>query len=110
MPRLNEDFKVALRIVKTLKTEKKTLDSSDLAKKSSTTKFFVVKIMQDLIRAGIAESVRGPDGGFKARRSPVTALDIAKAMGYHLDKKSPKTIDEEISNEFFHILHKRVVR
>lgn len=110
MPRINEDLRIALRLVKNLKSQNKVLDSTELAKTSGTTKFFVIKIMQDLVSSGIVESIRGASGGFKARRKPVTALQIARALGYSLDKKTPRLVDEEIENSFHQVLSSMVFR
>lgn len=101
MPKLNEDLKVALRVVRFLKENpKKPHDSSEIAKAIKSTKFFVIKIAQDLIRSKILMSVRGAGGGFMATKDKVTAFDIAQSLGYKMaDKVDGDNIDDQLSSK-----------
>ena len=43
---------------------------------------YLLKILQQLVRAGLAQGIRGPQGGFRLRRDAgdITLLDIIEAL------------------------------
>jgi len=40
---------------------------------------FTAKILQQLVRAGLLQSLRGPSGGFKVINRPITLLEVVEA-------------------------------
>lgn len=53
----------------------------DVAEREDIPRDFVAKILRSLVDAGLAESTRGPGGGFSLARSPetITFLDVIEA-------------------------------
>jgi len=89
--------------------DEKAFDSSEIAKATKSTKFFVIKIAQDLIRAKIIESVRGVNGGFVASKKKVTALDVSSALGYQLSRSKTNSIDDKLAAQIYDVLKSMVI-
>lgn len=73
----------ALRAVVQLATESETaLTAQRIAEVTRVPAGYLSKIMQDLVRAGIATSQRGPNGGFTLARpaAKITVLDVVNAV------------------------------
>jgi Rrf2 family protein len=59
-----------------------TIGLSEISDAISSPKAFTAKILQQLVRANLLTSFRGPSGGFiLARETPISLKDILKAMG-----------------------------
>ena len=81
--KLNKKLELGIKAVETLKTlGEDPVRTQDLAVQIGTTTNFLEQVMRNLRIAGIVTSVRGPNGGFVLTdKSPVTALQVAKAVG-----------------------------
>lgn len=55
---------------------------AEIAKRQGVPRKFLEKIVQDLIRAGLVRSKRGPDGGYHLARSPgeISFQDVIEAL------------------------------
>jgi Rrf2 family protein len=55
---------------------------TEIANAMHIPKSFLAKILQRLVRSGVAESVRGPQGGFRLARRPdeISLLDIMESV------------------------------
>jgi DNA-binding IscR family transcriptional regulator len=114
MQRINEDLRVAMRVVQILKRKKVPMTSENLAKELRSTKFFVIKVAQELIKANLLESIRGAEGGFAlGKNKKITALDVAQALGYYIrnsKEKASDMIDYKVARSFYEVLNKTVIR
>ncbi|MEK6702651.1 MAG: Rrf2 family transcriptional regulator [Planctomycetota bacterium] len=56
--------------------------SKEIAESGQIPGGYVSKVMQDLVGAGIVESQRGPNGGFRLAREPgaITVLEVVNAV------------------------------
>lgn len=56
--------------------------SKEIADRLHIPRHFLAKILQDLVRAGLVESFKGPTGGFRLAISPerLTLLDVVAAV------------------------------
>lgn len=54
----------------------------DIAENQEIPRHFLSKILQQLVKAGLLESMKGPNGGFKLSKKPenITLLHIIKAI------------------------------
>lgn len=54
----------------------------EIAENQEIPRHFLSKILQQLVRAGLLESMKGPNGGFKLSKKPekITLLHIIKAI------------------------------
>jgi DNA-binding IscR family transcriptional regulator len=86
MLKINKNVSVALKTIEFLKGAEGPMRTQDIAEKVGTSQAFLEQIMRKLRVAGISKTARGPGGGvFLSRGQSVTALDIAKALGYSVD-------------------------
>ena len=81
--KLTKKVELGIKAVTVLKTRSEPVRVEDLAKEIGTTMNFLEQIMRNLRRAGIAESIRGPGGGFVLSKTPTpfTAYHVATALG-----------------------------
>jgi len=89
--KLNKKLELGIKAVETLKTlGTEPVRTQDLAVQVGTTTNFLEQVMRDLRIAGIVASTKGPNGGYSlAGKAPVTAFQVAKAVGrsFGNDKK-----------------------
>ncbi|MAE85171.1 MAG: transcriptional regulator [Flammeovirgaceae bacterium] len=52
----------------------------DIAKAIDSPEAFTAKILQQLVRANLLDSLRGPSGGFKVVEQPITLLEVVNAI------------------------------
>ena len=54
----------------------------EIAENQEIPRYFLSKILQQLVKAGLLESMKGPNGGFKLSKKPekITLIDIIKAI------------------------------
>ena len=54
----------------------------EIAENQEIPRYFLSKILQELVKAGLLESMKGPNGGFKLSKKPekITLIDIIKAI------------------------------
>lgn len=54
----------------------------EIAENQEIPRYFLSKILQKLVKAGLLESMKGPNGGFKLSKKPekITLIDIIKAI------------------------------
>ena len=62
--------------------DKKIILSNTVSEKYNIPLEYLLKIMQQLVRAGVLRSKRGPRGGFSLAKSPnkITMLEIVEAV------------------------------
>ncbi len=59
----------------------------DIAGAIDSPEAYTAKILQQLVRAGLLESLRGPNGGFKVADRDITLMEVVTAIdGEHLVK------------------------
>ncbi|MFH6984629.1 RrF2 family transcriptional regulator [Marinoscillum luteum] len=59
----------------------------DIAGAIDSPEAYTAKILQQLVRAGLLESLRGPNGGFKVAGRDITLMEVVTAIdGEHLVK------------------------
>jgi len=58
------------------------VSAADVAESESIPPYYLAKVLQDLARVGILESVRGRGGGFLLKNSPdeIHVMDVLKAV------------------------------
>ena len=63
-------------------SEKNFVMVSEISRSKDIPESFLAKILQQLVKAGIAESARGVKGGFRLTRKPskITLLDVVEAI------------------------------
>ncbi len=85
-------IRAALYIASKSKKDERT-NLKEVAREIDSPPAFTAKILQNLVRHGVVESLKGPSGGFVIRKSPkpvrlievVTAIDGDKnIIGFHL--------------------------
>lgn len=54
----------------------------EIAENQEIPRYFLSKILQELVKAGLLESMKGPNGGFKLSKKPekITLISIIKAI------------------------------
>lgn len=52
----------------------------DIANAIQSPEAFTAKILQQLVKSGLLQSLRGPSGGFKVANKPITLLEIVIAI------------------------------
>jgi Rrf2 family protein len=82
--KLNQATDYAFRIILYFSTlpEETKVSGTELSQNQHIPKRFLLKIMRNLIAAGIIKSYRGVDGGFALQRAPsaITLFDIIAAV------------------------------
>lgn len=76
-------FEYALRAAVNLASmENASASAEKIAECTKVPPGYISKVMRDLVVAGLVESQRGPNGGFRLARSPgkITVLDIMNAV------------------------------
>jgi Rrf2 family protein len=63
-------------------TKDKNVGLIEIAENQEIPRHFLSKILQQLVKAGLLESMKGPNGGFKLSKKPnkITLLHIIKAI------------------------------
>jgi Rrf2 family protein len=80
---LSKTAEYALRVAVCLAQSPETLASADeLAEVTKIPRRYLHKVVQDLVRRGLARSQPGPGGGYSIARSPkkITILDVVNAV------------------------------
>jgi len=79
----SQTIEYALRAVLMLAARPgEALTAKDVADRTQTPAHYLSKVMQELVRAGVVRSQRGPRGGFRLARSPeqITMYDVVEAI------------------------------
>ncbi len=63
-----------------VQSEDKLAGLKEVAKAIDSPEAFTAKILQQLVRAGLLQSLRGPTGGFRVVNRPITMLEVVIAM------------------------------
>jgi Rrf2 family iron-sulfur cluster assembly transcriptional regulator len=104
MLKVNKNVEIALKTLEVLKAEESPLKAQEIAEKIGATTSFVEQVARKLRIAGITKSVRGPGGGYVVNRGQtVTALTVAKLLGYSTDgalQGVTGTLSQAISGAF----------
>ncbi len=64
----------------TVQGESKLAGLKDIARANGSPEAFTAKILQQLVRHGLLQSLRGPTGGFRIADRPITLLEVVKAI------------------------------
>ncbi|XOV91263.1 MAG: RrF2 family transcriptional regulator [Bacteroidota bacterium] len=64
----------------TVQEEGKLAGLKDIAKANGSPEAYTAKILQQLVRNGLLQSLRGPTGGFKISSRPITLLEVVTAI------------------------------
>ena len=83
---LSKSFGYALRgilYVATMQDEKRKIQVDEIANTLSIPKHFLGKIMQQVVRAGLLKSTKGPSGGFSITNETLNSplIDLIKITG-----------------------------
>lgn len=74
------------------------VSAADVAEAESIPPYYLAKVLQDLARAGLLDSVRGRGGGFLLKKDPgeITVLDVISAVESisRLEKECVLGLDE----------------
>lgn len=73
----------ALKIMiylRSVQEENKLAGLKDIASAIDSPEAFTAKILQQLVRAGLLQSLRGPSGGFKIMDRPINLLEVVTAI------------------------------
>jgi len=73
----------ALKIMiylRSIQEENKLAGLKDIAGAIDSPEAFTAKILQQLVRAGLLQSLRGPSGGFRVVDRPITLLEVVTAI------------------------------
>ena len=87
---LNQTVEYALRAVIYVAREPSTsFRAADVATGITAPRNYIAKILSQLVRAGILESVRGPTGGFRLAGLPTTVrlADVVAAFGRSVERR-----------------------
>jgi len=87
---LNQTVEYALRAVIYVAREPSTsFRAADVATEIKAPRNYIAKILSQLVRAGILESVRGPTGGFRLAAPPTTVrlADVVAAFGRPAERR-----------------------
>lgn len=79
----SKDCEYALKIMIYLcsrQEDGKLAGLKDIAGSIDSPEAFTAKILQQLVRAGLLQSLRGPSGGFKVADKPIALLDVVIAI------------------------------
>lgn len=63
-----------------VKQEEKLASLKDISQSIDSPEAFTAKILQQLVKSGLLESLRGPTGGFKLIERPITLIEIVEAI------------------------------
>jgi Rrf2 family protein len=80
---LSKTAEYALRAAVCLAADPQRLESAErLAKQTKVPRRYLHRVLQDLVRAGLAESNPGPRGGYRLSREPaaISILDVVVAV------------------------------
>ncbi len=64
----------------TVQEEGKLAGLKDIANANGSPEAYTAKILQQLVRSGLLQSLRGPTGGFKVSNRPITLLEVVTAI------------------------------
>ncbi|MEQ8474307.1 MAG: Rrf2 family transcriptional regulator [Marinoscillum sp.] len=78
-----------------IQEEGKLAGLKDISKAIGSPEAFTAKILQQLVRSELLQSLRGPTGGFKLANRPITLLEVVTAIdGEGIVKKCVLGLDE----------------
>ena len=80
--KLTRETDYAIRALTFLVQSPDHVDAKVIALSQSIPESFAFKVLRKLLAAGILESIRGANGGYKLKKSPddITLLDIIEAI------------------------------
>lgn len=113
MLRLNEETRVALRMVQLLRKSTEPKTAEKIAKKVGSTPLMVTKVAQRLIKKRVLDSERGHQGGFviKDKTASYSVFDVMRFMGRSFRKpKNDVFIDAKIMSKLYESLSNLKVR
>jgi Rrf2 family nitric oxide-sensitive transcriptional repressor len=87
---LNQTVEYALRaVIYIARDPSASLRAAEVAVGIRAPRNYVAKILSQLVRAGILESVRGPTGGFRLAKTPnaVPLADVVAAFGRPAERR-----------------------
>ena len=87
---LNQTVEYALRaVIYVARDPSASFRAAEVASEISAPRNYVAKILSQLVRAGILESVRGPSGGFRLSKKPaaVHLSDVVGAFGRPAERR-----------------------
>lgn len=82
MLKINRNMEVALSTIKAIRENGKNTTVKSVVEKTGESQHFVDQVANKLRRAGLITSHRGPGGGYTVEKTKITALDVAKALGF----------------------------
>lgn len=85
-----KDIQLGINAIHTMRKYPNPVRTQDLAEEMKVSLHFLEQIMRKLRMVGMVKSVRGPGGGYvlARRETPITAFDVAKAVGRNFDEMS----------------------
>jgi Rrf2 family iron-sulfur cluster assembly transcriptional regulator len=79
--KVTKKVEIGISAVSTLKSKVGRANAVELAVAAGTTRHFIEQVLNNLRKAKIVSSVKGPGGGYRLEKLRVTAEDIALAVG-----------------------------
>lgn len=107
--KINKKIEIGINVVSRLKSSSTPMKATVLAESAGTSIGFLEQIMKKLKKAQIVISKQGPGGGYTFNKliDPVTAFDVARAMGEQfapfqsdVNLSIEERINSEIRNAF----------